>query len=81
MEHDLKIAPVFFAPVAAGLKFAELRLHDRDFSAGDKVSLKEYEDGYTGESVDVVITHVSDVGFIAPGYVLLSIELLRGITE
>ncbi|MBS3045989.1 DUF3850 domain-containing protein [Enterobacter mori] len=77
MEHALKIAPVFFAPVADGLKHAELRLNDRDFSAGDKITLAEFDEGYTGESVDVVITHVADVGFIAPGYVLLSIELLR----
>ena len=76
MEHALKIAPVFFAPVADGLKHAELRLNDRDFSAGDKITLAEFDEGYTGESVDVVITHVADVGFIAPGYVLLSIELL-----
>lgn len=77
MEHALKIAPVFFAPVADGLKHAELRLNDRDFSAGDKITLAEFDEGYTGESVDVVITHVADVGFIAPGHVLLSIELLR----
>lgn len=77
MEHALKIAPVFFAPVADGLKHAELRLNDRDFNAGDRIILNEFDEVYTGESVDVVITHVADVGFITPGYVLLSIELLR----
>ena len=77
MEHALKITSVFFAPVADGLKHAELRLNDRDFSVGDKITLAEFDEGYTGESVDVVITHVADVGFIAPGYVLLSFELLN----
>ncbi|MGK0743601.1 DUF3850 domain-containing protein [Yokenella regensburgei] len=79
MEHNLKIAPVHFAAVADGLKHAELRANDRPFQTGDKITLNEYrfQAGFTGETVDVVITHVADVGFIAPGYVLLSIELLR----
>ncbi|HEY2452846.1 MAG TPA: DUF3850 domain-containing protein [Scandinavium sp.] len=79
MEHALKIAPVHFAAVADGLKHAELRANDRAFNVGDKITLSEYrmQVGYTGECVDVVITHIAEVGFIAPGYVLLSIELLR----
>lgn len=79
MEHVLKIAPIHFAAVADGLKHAELRANDRPFGVGDKITLSEWrcEVGYTGESVDVVITHIADVGFIAPGYVMLSIELLR----
>lgn len=79
MEHHLKIAPVHFAAVADGLKHAELRANDRPFKTGDNIILSEYhhQKGYTGESVNVVITHVCNVGFIAPGYVMLSIDLIR----
>lgn len=79
MEHALKIAPVHFAAGADGLKHAELRIKDREYSVGDKITLNEYRThtGYSGECVDVVITHVTDVSFAAPGYVMLSIELLR----
>ncbi|HEY3591899.1 MAG TPA: DUF3850 domain-containing protein [Buttiauxella sp.] len=77
MEHNLKIAPIHFAPVADGLKHAELRINDRDYKCGDKITLNEYQGGFTGEFVDVVITHVADVGSFVPGYVLLSIELIN----
>lgn len=79
MEHVLKIAPIHFAAVADGLKHAELRIKDRDYGVGDKITLSEWRfgAGYSGETVDVVITHVTDVSFAAPGYVMLSFDLLR----
>uniref|UniRef100_A0AAU7VFM7 DUF3850 domain-containing protein n=1 Tax=Enterobacter phage vB_EclP_26 TaxID=3161160 RepID=A0AAU7VFM7_9CAUD len=72
-QHELKIDPEFFGPVSLGLKTAELRLNDRDFKAGDWLILREYHNGYTGNQVSRKVLHVADVGFIAEGYVLMSI--------
>jgi len=40
--HTLKSWPEHFQPVIAGLKLAELRIMDRDFSVGDFIILSEY---------------------------------------
>jgi len=75
MIHNLKIAPVHFRDVISGIKTAEFRLNDRDFHVDDILDLKEYENGlYTGNSIIRRVVHVCDVGFAAPGYVMLSIE-------
>ena len=58
MKHLLKILPEYFVAVQIGLKKSELRINDRDFKAGDKVILREFKDDYTGESIEVIITHV-----------------------
>ena len=70
--HNLKIDRQHFGPVKLGLKTAELRLNDRDYKVGDWLILNEYDNGYTGQQVARKVVHVADVGFIAPGYVLLS---------
>ncbi|APU93214.1 RNA-binding protein [Escherichia phage vB_EcoS-IME253] len=73
MIHELKISPIHFEPVEAGLKLAELRKNDRNFSIGDKLILKEFEDGeYTGRIVIKEVLHIADVSSYLPGYVLLS---------
>ena len=73
MIHELKILPIYFEPVEAGLKLAELRNNDRNFSVGDKLILKEFQDGeYTGRIVIKEVLHISDVSSYLPGYVLLS---------
>lgn len=77
-KHNLKIWPEFYAAVCAGEKRAELRLNDRDYHAGDTLSLCEWDKNelaFTGDFIDVTVTHVADVGEWMPGYVLLSIAL------
>ncbi|WP_080190236.1 DUF3850 domain-containing protein [Salmonella enterica] len=74
--HELKIYPQYFADVKVGVKRAELRLNDRNYRAGDVLRLCEYNAReLTGAVVDVDVTHVADVGYWCPGYVVLSIEL------
>lgn len=72
--HELKILTEHFIPVLDGLKRAELRKNDRNFAAGDKLVLMEWDGDYTGDRCERIITHVADVGAYLPGYVLLSME-------
>lgn len=72
--HELKILTEHFIPVLDGLKRAELRKNDRNFAAGDKLVLMEWDGDYTGDGCERIITHVADVGDYLPGYVLLSME-------
>lgn len=63
MHHYLKILPQYFEPVSTGVKTFEIRKNDRGFNAGDTVTLDEWDDQeqrYTGNSIDVVITYVSN---------------------
>lgn len=63
MNHELKILPQYFEPVSTGVKTFEIRKNDRGFNAGDTVTLREWDDqmqGYTGDTVDVEITYVSN---------------------
>lgn len=77
-EHNLKIAPQHFDAVVSGAKKAEFRFNDRQFSTGDTLHLHEYSQpsrgGFSGQSITVRITHVTDLEEWAPGYVMLSIE-------
>ena len=76
--HNLKIWPRFFSAVCSGAKRAELRKNDRDYRNGDTLNLCEWDqesESFTGEFVKVTITDVAELEGIAPGYVLLSIEL------
>lgn len=78
--HELKVDPIHYAAVVDGLKVAELRLNDRDYQSGDELVLREFDrcsQNYTGEQCTAYVQHVADVGELAPGYVLLSIELLE----
>ncbi|HDH1787632.1 TPA: DUF3850 domain-containing protein, partial [Klebsiella quasipneumoniae subsp. similipneumoniae] len=78
ITHDLKIYPEFFSAVCTGVKRAELRKNDRDYRVGDTLHLMETPRGschQTGEFINVIITHIADVGEWMPGYVLLSVEL------
>lgn len=41
VEHNLKIAPEYFAAVVAGVKHAEMRFNDRNYQTGDVLNLCE----------------------------------------
>lgn len=43
-EHNLKIKQEWFTRVIAGEKTAEVRIHDRDYQAGDTLLLDEIND-------------------------------------
>ena len=42
-EHDLKVWPAFFDPLADGTKPFEARKDDRGFAVGDVLHLREYD--------------------------------------
>ncbi|PVZ88033.1 hypothetical protein C9426_10010 [Serratia sp. S1B] len=74
--YELKILPDYFNSVLSGNKKAEIRKADRPFKVGDELLLREWsiEKGYTGQSIQRVITHITELDFCAPGFVMLSIE-------
>ena len=80
--HALKIKSPWFTRVQAGQKHAEVRLHDRDYQAGDLLRLREVDqhgNTHTGTNpITARITHVlpaSHCEGLKPGYCLLSIEV------
>lgn len=78
MIHELKILPPHYGPVSRRLKTAELRKNDRNYEIGDHLHLMEWGGtDYTGRRIMAVVRHVADVGALAPGYVLLSIEVVK----
>lgn len=82
-KHDLKILPEHFSAVISGKKKAEFRINDRGYSVGDLLHLHEYGwvkdcdglEGFSGESILVRVSHITDLAIWKPGYVLLSIEI------
>lgn len=78
MNHNLKIWPVYFIPLANGHKDFEIRRNDRDYKVGDTLTLKEYlrvEGTYTGKVLMKRIKYITDypVG-LQPGFVVLGLE-------
>ena len=58
-RHEIKILPEYFAPVSVGEKRFELRKNDRDYHAGDSVTMKEWDGTeYTGNEITVEIKYV-----------------------
>ena len=77
--HELKILPQYYAAVADGTKTFEIRKNDRDYQAGDIVTLKEYNEGtkeYTGNELSFKIGFVTDYGQVND-YVVFSIQPLK----
>ncbi len=78
--HELKIWPEFFNQVFLGNKTFEVRENDRDFKAGDRVVLREYdmsEGRYTGRQIRKEISYVlrGVQGSVIPeGYCVFSIR-------
>lgn len=76
-RHVLKILPEYFQEVWDGKKTFELRKDDRNYNVGDILVLREYTNGYTGNTIEVVVTHIlrncTKYG-LADGYCILSIK-------
>lgn len=61
-RHEIKILPKYFRLVATphgGVKRFELRKDDRNYQAGDTVTLREWDgQEYTGKEITVGIKYV-----------------------
>lgn len=65
MEHVLKCIPLPFEQMWKGLKKHEVRVFDRDYRAGDFITLKEYDPvsgKYSGRAIYAKITHITEPG-------------------
>ena len=86
MDHDLKVWPEFFEPLAAGLKTFEVRKNDRGYRMGDYLTLREYlphRNHYTGRSLTVLVTYILEgenaVSYgVAPGFVVMGFRTIGG---
>lgn len=82
-DHELKIVPAYFGPIASGEKTFEVRRDDRGFQRGDILRLREYDpekgrlSAYTGDELFARIKWILTGGQfgIEPGYVVMAIEL------
>jgi hypothetical protein len=82
-QHELKCWPEPFEAIAARLKRVEIRLHDRDYRAGDRLLLCEWDPQtreYTGRSLTVLVLQVLESRHVPAGlllgYVAMSIEVV-----
>ena len=82
-QHELKIAPIYYQQVFLGYKNFEIRKNDRDFNAGDRVFLKEFDvdsQVYTGRQL------IADIGYVCdyeqkPDYVVFSLLRVHTYTQ
>lgn len=76
IHHHLKSYPTLFQAVIDRKRLFEIRRNDRDYKAGDIVTLHEYkfDDGdiYTGRTISARIGHV-DTYAQMDGYVVFSL--------
>lgn len=79
MHHDLKIDPKYFAAVITGVKPFEIRNNDREYQAGDTVTLHEWdkEAKYSGRACEARIGYVTAFAQ-QPEYVVFSLLDVRG---
>lgn len=96
-EHRVKSWMHLFQPVAAGQKFHDVRIMDRDYQVGDIIVLQEYNRqtcAYTGRELPCEITYITSNEFIpshtacalspqalSPHYGVLSIRPTRHVYE
>jgi hypothetical protein len=76
--HELKTWPDYYFRVFNGQKTFEVRKHDRDFTVGDRLILKEYDPAtglYTGNELARTITFILPGGAfgIEEGYCVMAI--------
>ncbi|QUE26346.1 ASC-1 transcription coactivator [Gordonia phage Neobush] len=76
MIHELKIDEQWYHHVRDLTKNVEVRIHDRDYQAGDTLVLRVESKGWLPR-VERRITHVLPASLVvglAPGYVALSLD-------
>ena len=87
MRHELKIWPQYFALVVNGSKTWELRKNDRPFAVGDTLLLKEFDPAtgsFSGRHCTRLVVGVmpsTELVMVEPGYCLLSITQLPGVSD
>ena len=83
IHHKLKCWPLYFKAILTGRKNFECRKNDRNFHAGEKLILQEYDphhhgDPYTGNVIDALILDIWD---FMPGlpddFVIMQIKVLN----
>lgn len=79
-RHELKIWPEHFSAVThpdiRRRKMVEIRKDDRGYQAGDVLLLREWDPEqkvYTGQQVEVLVTHILRGWSLREGWVALSI--------
>ena len=77
MLHKVKLLSGFYQAVIDGIKPFEIRYNDRNYRKGDDIIFNEWKDDtYTGRLCCAVIKDVFDIGFLMPGYVAFTFQLL-----
>ena len=77
MLHKVKLLSGFYQAVIDGIKPFEIRYNDRNYKRGDDVIFNEWkDDAYTGRLCCAVIKDVFDIGFLMPGYVAFTFQIL-----
>lgn len=85
-RHELKTDPAAFHAVRLGTKTHEIRFNDRDFAVGDELLLRQtvfaaadlkpgQSHQYTGAELLRRVTHIQEGYGLAPGWVILSMEM------
>lgn len=75
-EHELKVWPEYFEPMARGAKSFEVRFDDRGFKVGDVLRLREWTsgDGYSGRELRRTVAYVLRCDlWLRPGFVVLAL--------
>lgn len=74
--QEVKILPRFFEDVRRGIKNFEVRYNDRNYQVGQRLLLREYDDGaYTGRTLEREICYVlDDTTFCKEGFVVLGLK-------
>ena len=82
MLHKVKLLSGFYQAVIDGIKPFEIRYNDRNYRKGDDIIFNEWkDDAYTGRLCCAVIKDVFDIGFLMPGYVAFTFQLLGNFEE
>lgn len=77
--HELKIAPEYMAALLTGVKNFEIRKNDRDFQVGDRLWLREWDNGkYTRREITAYVTYITSYQQ-KPGYVVMSTSPFGGV--
>ena len=86
MNHHIKSWPEYFQALLDGEKTFEARKNDRDYQAGDFLTIKEYDpakNAYTGRALHARVHYVLYGGHfgLAPGYCILSLKGVQRCQE